>query len=68
MYFIFTKDHELGFKKGQIVSAPKSFENDVNGSVKPSTEKDYNSFVKGIKEAKAKAAKEQKIHVYLHRL
>lgn len=59
MYFIFTKDHELGFKKGQIVRAVKSFENDVKGCIKEATEKEYLAFVKGIKEAKAKAAKDE---------
>ena len=59
MYFIFTKDHQLGFKTGQIVKAVKSFENDVKGCVKEATEKDYLTFVKDVKEAKAKAAKDE---------
>ena len=59
MYYIFTKDHETGFKKGQIVKAPKTFENELKGYVKEATEGEHASFVKNVKAAKAKAAKDE---------
>ena len=54
MYFEITKNHSLGFVKGQFVKADNSFAESMKGHIKECTKKEYNSYVQGIEDAKQK--------------